>query len=488
MYPTRRGLECPKYTELIPKKSTKSPVWNYFGLPVNENGDLVLDNVAICKVCKYPVSAKGGSATNLLAHLKNYHPTEYGSINLNNAKRSLLSVNHAEDSKSVDGAVATTSATNSIMANVMPPYKRQKTLLDFQPLTSNSEKQCTAAVTKFIATAMQPYNIVESPPFVDMVRTLNPRYKLPGRKYFSKNAISKLFNDTKEKIKNELTLVKSNNVCITTDCWTSVSTMPFISITAHFIDINWELKYACLNCVHFDVAHTAKNISEVLKDRLFDWNLDINQLCSCTADNGPNIVKAIFSFDVQLVPCFGHTINIGINRALQIPSLQKAVVQVGNKVAVRVYRAANSKWAFGKIVNRDGALHYTIEVQGTLVRRHVDQIRPVGDQVLETDQIPNIRHRFSASGVRESDPNIQHAETAENPTPQVPSEEQDSSFKSTEPSTDIRAQDSPVSDAQPKNPSVGSMYGRHVRTPRRSSSPLGGALRTSVFLHSTCNQ
>ncbi|CAL1270593.1 unnamed protein product [Larinioides sclopetarius] len=126
---------------------------------------------------------------------------------------------------------------------------------------------------------------------------------------------------------------------------------------------------------------------------------------------------------------------------------------VGDKVAVRVYRAANSKWKFGKIVNRDGALHYTIEVQGTLVRRHVDQIRPVGDQVQETDQIPNIRHRFSASDFRESDPNIQHAETADNPTPQVPSEEQEFSPRSTEPSTDIRAQDSPVSDAQPKNPS-----------------------------------
>ncbi|GBO27140.1 hypothetical protein AVEN_147301-1 [Araneus ventricosus] len=43
---------------------------------------------------------------------------------------------------------------------------------------------------------------------------------------------------------------------------------------------------------------------------------------------------------------------------------------IGDKVAVRVYRAANSKWNFGKIVNRDGALHYSVEVQGTLVRRH----------------------------------------------------------------------------------------------------------------------
>ncbi|GFU23753.1 uncharacterized protein K02A2.6 [Trichonephila clavipes] len=51
---------------------------------------------------------------------------------------------------------------------------------------------------------------------------------------------------------------------------------------------------------------------------------------------------------------------------------------VGDRVAVRVYRAANTRWKFGTIVNQDGVLHYIIDVQGTLVRRHVDQIRPVG--------------------------------------------------------------------------------------------------------------
>ncbi|GFR08755.1 t-complex protein 1 subunit delta [Trichonephila clavata] len=55
---------------------------------------------------------------------------------------------------------------------------------------------------------------------------------------------------------------------------------------------------------------------------------------------------------------------------------------VGDRVDVRVYRAANTRWKFGTIVNQDGVLHYIIDVQRTLVRRHVDQIRPVGDQVL----------------------------------------------------------------------------------------------------------
>ncbi|GBM07216.1 Uncharacterized protein K02A2.6 [Araneus ventricosus] len=121
---------------------------------------------------------------------------------------------------------------------------------------------------------------------------------------------------------------------------------------------------------------------------------------------------------------------------------------IRDKVAVRIYRVANSKWKFGKIVNRDGVLHYTVEVQGTLVRRHVDQIRPVGDHVQENDFIPNIHRRFPSTDVRESNQNLQYAETAENPSSQVPNEEQGSSSTSAVPSTDVPAHDSPPSDVQ----------------------------------------
>ncbi|GBO11345.1 hypothetical protein AVEN_215241-1 [Araneus ventricosus] len=100
---------------------------------------------------------------------------------------------------------------------------------------------------------------------------------------------------------------------------------------------------------------------------------------------------------------------------------------IGGWLAVRVYRAANLKWKFGKIMNRDGALHYTVDVQGNLVIRHVDQTRPVGDQVQDNDLIPNAHRRFSATDLRESNPNLQHVETAENSFLKSPNKDQSSS-------------------------------------------------------------
>ncbi|GFW77514.1 uncharacterized protein K02A2.6 [Trichonephila clavipes] len=119
---------------------------------------------------------------------------------------------------------------------------------------------------------------------------------------------------------------------------------------------------------------------------------------------------------------------------------------VGDRVAVRVYRAANTRWKFGTIVNQDGVLHYIIDVQGTLVRRHVDQIRSVGDKVQE-NIIPLMHQRFPSSEVRENNSNIQHAETAEDISKDRNKELGSSSVQGV-PSTDVAVPDLSQSSAK----------------------------------------
>ncbi|GFW99387.1 uncharacterized protein K02A2.6 [Trichonephila clavipes] len=124
----------------------------------------------------------------------------------------------------------------------------------------------------------------------------------------------------------------------------------------------------------------------------------------------------------------------------------RAMHKYEDRVAVRVYRAANTRWKFGTIVNQDGVLHYIIDVQGTLVRRHVDQIRPVGDKVQE-NIIPLMHQRFPSSEVRENNSNIQHAETAENISKDLNKELGSSSVQGV-PSTDVAVPDLSQSSAK----------------------------------------
>ncbi|GFV14710.1 uncharacterized protein K02A2.6 [Trichonephila clavipes] len=89
---------------------------------------------------------------------------------------------------------------------------------------------------------------------------------------------------------------------------------------------------------------------------------------------------------------------------------------VGDREAVRVYRAANTRWKFGTIVNQDGVLHYIIDVQGTL-------------------------QRF------EKTTNIQHAETAEDISKDLNKELGSSSVQGV-PSTDVAVSDLSQSSAK----------------------------------------
>ncbi|GFU93875.1 uncharacterized protein K02A2.6 [Trichonephila clavipes] len=104
----------------------------------------------------------------------------------------------------------------------------------------------------------------------------------------------------------------------------------------------------------------------------------------------------------------------------------------------------NLKFITGNIP--DGVLHYIIDVQGTLVRRHVDQIRPVGDKVQE-NIIPLMHQRFPSSEVRENNSNIQHAETAEDISKDRNKELGSSSVQGV-PSTDVAVPDLSQSSAK----------------------------------------
>ncbi|GFQ65701.1 uncharacterized protein K02A2.6 [Trichonephila clavata] len=92
---------------------------------------------------------------------------------------------------------------------------------------------------------------------------------------------------------------------------------------------------------------------------------------------------------------------------------------------------------------------YIIDLQGTLVRRHVDQIRLVGDQVQE-NIIPIIHQRFPSAEVRENNSNIQHAEMAEDIS-KDPNKELGSSSVQGVTSTDVAVPDLSQSSAKVTN-------------------------------------
>ena len=96
----------------------------------------------------------------------------------------------------------------------------------------------------------------------------------PVRATFTTKIIPSLYQDAKSTIKQKF---KDNAVytAATHDCWTSLATESFSTVTAHYIDPEmWELNSLVFETKKMEEQHTAKIIADMTRACLDDWNLE----------------------------------------------------------------------------------------------------------------------------------------------------------------------------------------------------------------------
>ena len=184
----------------------------------------------------------------------------------------------------------------------------------------------------YLAEDMQPYYTVERPGFRKLILKLNPRYHLPSRKYFSQQEIPQLYTKVKESIVIPK-LAEIEYFSATTDLWTSRATHPYLSYTVHFVDHNWDLKSFCLETVPLFDDHTGANISESIADIMANWQLSTDKLVVTTTDNGSNFVAAFHSTGSARLSCFGHCLDLAIQKCLGKSEIDRALGSCNTLVA-----------------------------------------------------------------------------------------------------------------------------------------------------------
>ena len=275
-------------------------VWNYFGLRVNENGVVLqeMEDEPVCRTCKKSVRAKSGNTSNLLAHLWDHHADLY-----------------AEASKGVQSKGESSKQ----------PSLRET--LERSMLYSRHSAEATTinrAVAYFLAKDMQPVYTVEKSGFKFLVSKLNPRYSLPSRKNFTEVEIPKLYVEVRDTVV-KTKLAEMEFFAATTDLWTSRAKHPYLSLTVHFLDPSWSLQAITLETVPLFEDHSGQNIAEALVDVLGNWCLELAKLVATTTDNGSNFIAAFNSLEWIRISCFGHNLDLAINKALNVEHVHRAV-------------------------------------------------------------------------------------------------------------------------------------------------------------------
>lgn len=168
--------------------------------------------------------------------------------------------------------------------------------------------QITNAIAKFIYKDNVPFSTVEGEGFKNLIKELNPLYKLPTRNTI-KNLIDKKYDTQAAVFREKISSI--SYVSITTDVWTDLQTKNFLGITVHFVE-NTQMISACLGVEELDQSHTADYIGNQILKTLGEWNIPDDKVVAITTDNGANMVRAIYdSFGKNRhIPCFAHTVNL----------------------------------------------------------------------------------------------------------------------------------------------------------------------------------
>ena len=91
-----------------------------------------------------------------------------------------------------------------------------------------------------------------------------------------------------------------------------------MTITAHFVNDNYELKSFVLQPKGLDEKHMGENISVALSAALESWQI-AEKVSVITTDNASNIGCAIHISDKDLqTVCFAHTLDLAAKKAVKL--------------------------------------------------------------------------------------------------------------------------------------------------------------------------
>nr|XP_055035499.1 E3 SUMO-protein ligase ZBED1-like [Misgurnus anguillicaudatus] len=299
-----------------PKTNFKSNVWKHFGFLVtrNEKGEKVTDREnTTCRHCQTAVKYKWGNTTNMKSHLLNHHPEKLREDTGNKIQTG---------QKTIKEAFTASLSHNSTRA-----------------------QDITRRIGEFIAKDLQPFSVVDNEGFRRLVNTLEPKYKIPSRPYFSQTCLPAIYKETMAKVAQSLKQAES--ISLTTDGWTSRATQSYVTITAHAMTSEWEIKSFVLQTRALFESHTGHNIGEVIKSAVSEWELDMmnnnnHQGIAIVTDNARNMGVAVKEDGLSPhVKCFAHTLNLASQAGLKVNRVSRLLGRV-RRVAAFFHRSSTA--------------------------------------------------------------------------------------------------------------------------------------------------
>ena len=166
-------------------------------------------------------------------------------------------------------------------------------------------------IAEMMALDFQPYSIVSDTGFTELLKTFEPTYNLPSRRYFTED-VPGIANNINSKLAEVLKDV--THLSLTTDIWsTSLTNQSLISLTGHWIQDGFLRKSAVLHVKQLEGSHTGEKICESIESMIDYWKIPKEQIHLVLTDNASNMKKALRDANFSGFGCFAHSLQLVIN-------------------------------------------------------------------------------------------------------------------------------------------------------------------------------
>ena len=295
-----------------PNRKT-SVIWEFF--TVSEDTKFAICNTCEAKVPRGGETTKSFTTTNLVHHLTTKHPE--------------IHTKYLERKANKEPAQPKETRKRSL--------ERQLSLAEVQDLSKIWDindiraQRVHRKIGEMLAIDCQPISTVDDIGFRQVLKTLEPRYQCPSRKYFTETIIPKIYRGMKEEVLKLINhcntaSVEGNYVSFTSDAWSSsVNDTSLLSLTAHWIDAQFKRTSAVLCAQCLTEAHTGEYIAAQILTMLEKWDIALERVHLVITDNASNMKKAMHDASLQHFGCFAHSLQLVIHDGLLS---QRAVIDV----------------------------------------------------------------------------------------------------------------------------------------------------------------
>ncbi|CAG8701946.1 15572_t:CDS:2, partial [Racocetra fulgida] len=280
-------IQCKKRAE----KSGDSPVKPFYEVVLVNNVEYWACRHKSCSRTKYK---KDGTTSNLWRHLRSKH----------HISRAMVESKRVKIEKKM--GTRTLVEIFSKAAKYSFNYPKQK------KLNSN--------LAAFIVEELQPFSILKSQTLIKIIEDLDSQASV-----LSKDQLKEILINAEDRVMQSMRehAHDDNEICyisFTTDMWTSDNDDPYIGLTFHWVNGDFQVREMVGEISYLPYPHTAERLANKIIEILNKFQL-ISKVVYCTADNGANIKSCLRKlkdrYNIFKNFCFGHTLNLVVNDALK---------------------------------------------------------------------------------------------------------------------------------------------------------------------------